>query len=375
MPGWSADDARFMARAIELARQGWYTTAPNPRVGCLIVREGQVVGTGFHARAGLPHAEPIALEQAGDRARGATAYVTLEPCAHQGRTPPCAPRLVQAGVSRVVTAMEDPNPAVSGRGHQILRAAGVAVETGLLEGEARALNRGFIRRMQSGRPRVRVKLAASADGRTALKNGQSQWITGPAARQDVQRLRAESCAVLTGIESVLADGARMNVRLDAQALRIDGPVRQPLRVVLDSGLRLPPSVPLFDQPGKILIYHAGAPLDPGTARLLAQRAELSVVPKPATGGLDLEAILDDLGQRQVNELLVEAGPKLAGSFVQAGLVDELILYLAPTLLGQEARPLLALKTLTNMRERPDWRFVETRMVGEDLRLTLVPKKP
>ncbi|MGC9457051.1 MAG: bifunctional diaminohydroxyphosphoribosylaminopyrimidine deaminase/5-amino-6-(5-phosphoribosylamino)uracil reductase RibD [Halothiobacillaceae bacterium] len=373
MTDWRNDDARFMARAIELAGRGWYTTAPNPRVGCVIVRDGRIVGEGFHRRAGEPHAEPLALAQAGVEAKGATAYVTLEPCAHHGRTPPCAPRLAEAGVARVVTAMEDPNPAVSGRGHDMLRAAGVIVETGLMEAAAQALNRGFIHRMRGGRPRVRVKLAASVDGRTALANGRSQWITGPAARADVQRLRAESCAVLTGIESVLTDGARMNVRLAPEALGIEGPVRQPLRVVLDSGLRLPPSVPLFDQPGDILIYHAGTPLDAGTAALLARRAELVEVERmPGAGGLALEPILEDLGRRQINELLVEAGPKLAGAFVQAGLVDELIVYQAPTLLGHEARPLLALPKLTDLANRSEWRFVEVRAVGDDLRLTLRP---
>jgi len=371
---WQQDDARFMARALELARRGSYTTDPNPRVGCVIVKDGQIVGEGWHHRAGEPHAEILALAQAADQARGATAYITLEPCCHHGRTPPCAPQLVAAGVQRVVTAMEDPHPAVAGQGHALLAAAGVEVQTGLMESEARRLNRGFLSRHERGRPFVTVKLACSIDGRTALKNGQSKWITGEAARTDVHRLRAAASAVITGIDSVLVDGARLNVRLSAEDLGIDGPVRQPVRVVLDSKLRLPPHATIFEEPGPVWIYHRGQAMDTAAAALLAEKATLLEAPWKAGVGLDLSFILKDLADRQINEVLVEAGPKLAGAFVAAGLVDELVLYQAPIMLGHEARPLLVLPTITRMTDRWAWRFVETRMVGQDLRITLVPER-
>lgn len=368
---FSSDDVRAMREALALAERGITTTQPNPRVGCVIVRHGEVVGRGFHARAGSPHAEVFALREAGEQANGATAYVTLEPCAHVGRTPACAPQLVAAGIRRVVTAMTDPDPRVAGEGHAILSAGGVQVETGLLETEARWLNRGFLSRIERGRPWVTVKIAQSLDGRTALANGESRWITGEAARRDVQFLRARHAAILTGVDTVLTDDARLNVRLSAEDLGIDGEVRQPLRVVLDSGLRLPPFAPIFDVPGDVRIYtrdvHAGIHHDGLTAR------GVQLVSAPSAGvGLDLEFILCDLAQQGINDVLVESGPKLAGAFVGQGLVDEMIIYQAPVLLGHKAQPCLALASPDRLDDALRWQVHETRMVEQDIRITLLP---
>ncbi|MFO1425294.1 MAG: bifunctional diaminohydroxyphosphoribosylaminopyrimidine deaminase/5-amino-6-(5-phosphoribosylamino)uracil reductase RibD, partial [Candidatus Competibacteraceae bacterium] len=317
-----------MACALALARRGLYGTDPNPRVGCVLVREGTIVGEGWHERAGEPHAEANALEMAGERARGATAYVTLEPCCHYGRTPPCTDALLRAGITRMVAAMLDPNPRVAGRGLAQLRAAGIRVECGLLEAEAQALNPGFIQRMTQGRPFVRVKLAMSLDGRTALASGQSQWLTGEAARQDVQRLRARSSAILTGIGTVLADDPSLNVRLP------EAP-RQPSRVILDTELRTPPTARTLRLPGSVLLFTAVA--DPATqAPLRVAVAEIIVVPR-AEQGLDLRAVMAELARRECNEIHVESGPTLAGALLQAGLMDELVVYIAPLLLGDKAR--------------------------------------
>lgn len=372
------DDLRHMARALQLARRGRYSTQPNPRVGCVVVRDGVVVGEGWHERAGTPHAEVHALRAAADRARGATVYVTLEPCSHHGRTPPCADALIAAGVARVVVAMGDPNPLVAGQGLAKLQAAGIAVEVGVLEAEAQALNEGFVRRMTTGRPLVRLKLAQSLDGRTAMRSGESQWITGPAARRDVQRLRAQSGAVLTGVETVLADDPALNVR---PADWTDWPAGvapvQPLRVVLDSGLRTPTAARLFTTEGPVAIAtlaeSADAQLD-AVAALTAAGAEIWTLPASADGRVDLAALLDRLGQAQVNEALVETGPTLAGAFVARGLVDELVLYQAPTLLGSDARPLLALP-LTRMAEQRRLCLLEQRSVGDDLKLVLRFSEP
>jgi diaminohydroxyphosphoribosylaminopyrimidine deaminase/5-amino-6-(5-phosphoribosylamino)uracil reductase len=363
-------DQQHMARALQLARQGLYSTHPNPRVGCLIVRDGQVVGEGWHVRAGEPHAEVHALRQAGERARGATAYVTLEPCSHFGRTPPCAEALVDAGVARVVAAMQDPNPQVAGRGLARLRSAGIEVACGVLEVEARALNVGFVKRMESGRPYVRVKLAMSLDGRTAMASGESQWITGPAARAAVQRLRARSSAVLSGADTLLLDGARLTVRgeelgLDAEqtALALGRP---PLRVLVDGRGRVPLDAPFF-QAGAVLVATATAAPD---AYRAAGHECLRLA--GADGRVDLPALLDELAARGVNELLVEAGPRLAGAFAQQDLVDEYQLFVAGKFLGSSARPLLELP-LARMSEAREVQIVEVRAVGEDWRIVARPR--
>lgn len=364
-------DREYMAEALQLARRGLYTTAPNPRVGCVLVRDGKIIGRGWHVRAGEGHAEVNALADACQDARGATAYVTLEPCSHHGRTPPCCEALAAAGISRVVVAMRDPNPAVSGRGLEYLRQAGIAVEVGLLEQEARALNPGFISRMERGRPWVRVKLAMSLDGRTAMASGESQWLTGPAARSDVQRLRARSCAVISGVDTVLADNAALSVRAgelglpDAETIA----ARQPLRVVLDSQLRLHPPARIFAQPGRLVV----ATINDEQRRwetLVDADAEVLRLPE-RDGRVDLQALLDWLSAQQCNEILVEAGARLAGAFWRAGLVDWLTIYMAPTLLGSNGRPLLELP-LDKMREQQRLDIREIRAIGVDWRLDAVP---
>lgn len=371
---FSLADHGFMARALRLAALGRYTTDPNPRVGCLLVRGDVVVGEGWHRRAGEPHAERLALAAAGDAARGATAYVTLEPCAHHGRTPPCADGLVEAGVARVVAAMTDPNPLVAGQGMERLRAAGIATEVGLLGSEAEALNPGFFSRMRRGRPYVRLKLAMSLDGRTAMASGESRWITGEAARLDVQRLRAGSSAVMTGIGSLLADDPSMNVRLEAVELpgmSAADPVRQPLRVVLDTRLRTPPRARMLGLQGDCLVVCGEAAPQDSEAELRAAGADVLRLPQLG-GRIDLERVMAALAARGVNELLLECGPTLAGAALQAGLVDELVIYVAPHLMGHAARGLVQLPGLDRMAQRVDLRFEEVRQVGADLRLVLRP---
>lgn len=362
-------DAHYMARALELARKGLYSTHPNPRVGCVIVRDGEVVGEGWHVRAGEPHAEVHALRQAGELARGACAYVTLEPCSHHGRTPPCAEALVKAGVARVVAAMQDPNPQVAGNGLKRLADAGIEVASGVLEAEARALNPGFLKRMEHGLPYVRVKLAMSLDGRTAMASGESQWITGPAARSAVQRLRARSSVVLSSASSVLADNARMTVRgaelgleADTAALALSRP---PLRVLIDGRLRLPLDAPFY-QAGPALVVTA-AEDDP---RYAANGQELLRLPG-ADGQVDLRQLLVELARRGVNEVLVEAGPGLAGAFAQLGLVDEYQLFIAGKFLGSTARPLLDWP-LARMSDAPALKITDMRAVGDDWRVTAIP---
>jgi len=325
LPVFSDTDRRHMRTALALAREGRFTTSPNPRVGCVIARGGQIVGQGFHLRAGEPHAEVHALRQAGGLARGATAYVTLEPCAHHGRTPPCAQALIAAGVSRVVAAVSDPNPQVAGKGLAMLAAAGIAAECGLFEAEARELNRGFLSRIERGRPFLRLKCAASLDGKTALSDGQSQWITDEAARADVHILRAESCAVLTGIGTALADNPRLTVR--------DFPtLRPPLRVLLDSRLRLPAGSHLLDGSAPTLIYTlSDRPAPAGAAEICRLEAD-------AQGRLSLNAVLADLAARGIGELMLEAGATLGSAFLAQDLVDEIVCYQAPQLLGGAPSP-------------------------------------
>jgi len=360
-----------MAHAIRLAARGIYTTHPNPNVGCVIVNGDAVIGTGWHRQAGGPHAEVFALQAAGAKARGADVFLSLEPCSHQGRTPPCADALVKAGVKRVVVAMQDPNPLVAGRGLARLRAAGILVETGLLEVQAQALNPGFIARMQQARPWVRLKLACSLDGRTAMASGESRWITGHAARRDVQRLRARSSAIVTGIGTVLADDPSMNVRLSAADLHAVEPLRQPLRVVLDTQLRMPAQAKMLSLPGSTLVVTGVT----DTARWQAlQQAGAEVVSvETSRERLVPQAVVRLLAEREINELLLECGPTLAGAFLRAGLVDELVVYMAPHIMGDAARGLFHLPGLEQMQDRIGLEWLDVRQVGHALRLTARPE--
>ncbi len=348
---FTGSDHEFMARALRLAERGLNTTTPNPRVGCVLVRSGKVVGEGWHEKAGEPHAEANALRHAGEAARGATAYVTLEPCSHFGRTPPCADALIAAGVARVVVAIEDPNPQVAGEGMAKLRAAGIDTAVGLMATDATELNIGFVSRMKRGRPWLRLKVAASLDGKTALNNGRSQWITGPEARRDAHAWRARSCAVLTGFGTVRDDDPRLTVR--------DVPcTRQPLRVVVDSRLETPPAAKVLTG-GQTLMFAVRPGEMPG--------AEVVVMPN-AAGKVDLSAMLAELGRRGINEVLVEAGVKLNGSLLAAGLVDELLIYQAPILIGDKARGMFDLPELADLSGRQQLSIIDHRRIGSDLRL-------
>jgi diaminohydroxyphosphoribosylaminopyrimidine deaminase / 5-amino-6-(5-phosphoribosylamino)uracil reductase len=359
-----SEPERYMRRALELAARGLQGTDPNPRVGCVLVRDGQIVGEGWHERAGEAHAEVQALRAAGAGAQGATAYVSLEPCAHQGRTLPCVAALVAARVVRVVYAAADPNPLVNGAGAAALREAGIEVIGEVLSAQAQALNPGFFKRMHSGLPWVRVKLAASLDGRTALANGASRWITGPEARADVQRFRARSSVVLSGSGTVLADDPALTVRLP-------GASRQPLRVVLDSELRVPSSARVYAAHGGALVFTASVD---GSRRAGLERAGVRVesAARASDGGVQLEPILRRLAQLQANEVWVEAGARLTGAFLHGGWVDELIVYLAPSLLGPNARALALLPDITELAQRWSGQFTDCTQLGQDLRLTLRP---
>ncbi len=356
----NATDIRYMSRALELARRGVGTTTPNPSVGCVLVRDDRIIGEGYTQPGGVPHGEVEALGAAGD-AKGATAYVTLEPCSHHGKSPPCAAALVAAGVARVVVALGDPNPEVAGGGITALRDAGIAVDEGVLENEARLVNPGFLQRMITGKPRIIAKLAMSLDGRTAMASGESQWITGPDARMDVQHLRARSCAIVTGVGSILDDDPAMTVRLENYA------GSQPLRVVMDSRLRMPADARILAQPGNTLICHAqeGAPTS------FAESAEVICLPDD-NGRVDLAAAMLHLGERGCNEVLVECGSRLAGAFLQAGLLDEIVVYIAPSLLGSNARPLIELP-LEHMADKVELDTIDVRRVGRDWRFTLQPQ--
>ncbi len=369
----STSDTEYMRRALQLAHLGLYSTSPNPRVGCVIVKDGQIVGEGWHQKAGQPHAEINALRMAGPSSEGATAYVTLEPCSHYGRTPPCADALIKAGVARVVGACSDPNPSVAGRGYQRIRDAGIEVTETCLADEAETLNIGFMKRMRTGRPYVRIKLAQSLDGRTAMASGESQWITGTQARQDVQKLRARSCAVITGADSVLIDNPSMTVRPAESGIEQEARLwRQPLRVLIDGRQRVSSEAKLFAQAGDILIATSGA--KPSGNNAIQRAEELGALDYWHSDGqekVNLPALLDELGQRGCNEVLIESGAQLAGAFVEQGLVDELVLYCAPTLLGSNARPLMTLP-LTQMKEQVRWQWQDVTPMGDDLRLTLTP---
>jgi diaminohydroxyphosphoribosylaminopyrimidine deaminase/5-amino-6-(5-phosphoribosylamino)uracil reductase len=357
---FSPQDSQHMARALALAAHGQGATHPNPCVGCVIVDDGEVVGEGWHPLAGQPHAEVYALRQAGERARGATAYVTLEPCAHHGRTPPCCEALVAAGVARVVVAVGDPNPQVAGGGIAALRAAGITVDVGLMAVQAAVQNRGFLRRMSEGRPWLTLKLAASLDGRTAMASGESQWISSAQARADVHRLRARSHAVLTSADTVLADNPRLNCRDAGQV------ARQPDRIVLDRSLRTPASAQIYSQDGARRLLFTAAP--DATAHA-AQGVEVQPLPLAADGSADLRALMPRLAECGINEVLVESGPRLAGALLSADCVDELVVYLAPSLLGAGARGLADIPGLERLAERVNLRFSDIRMVGPDLRIT------
>ena len=367
-PMFTSDDHRYMAYALQLAERGLYSTDPNPRVGCVLVSAGEIVGEGWHECAGEPHAEIHALIAAGDRARGATAYVTLEPCCHHGRTPPCSEALIAAGVARVVVALQDPNPRVAGGGLAQLQAAGIETACGLLAADAEALNPGFVSRMRRGRPYVRCKLAMSLDGRTAMASGESKWITGAPARADVQRLRARSSAILTGIGTVLADDPSLNVRLDA----VEN-TRQPLRVVVDHQLRMPPGARMLRLPGTTLICAVSETAAPREA-LLAAGAEI-VLLKAHDGRMRLPDVLEVLALREINEVLVEAGAILSGALLAAGLVDELVIYMAPHLLGDGGRGLFHLPGLEHIAQKRAVEIRDIRKIGNDWRITAVPGNP
>lgn len=363
---FSTADHKWMARAHQLAARGLYSTHPNPRVGCVIVNHGALVGEGYHLQSGSPHAEIHALEAAADNAKGSTVYVTLEPCSHTGKTPPCANALIEAKVARVVVATQDPNPLVAGQGTARLEAAGIQVEVGLLADQTRQLNAGFMQRMKSGLPWVRVKLAMSLDGRTAMASGESQWITGDAARLDVQRLRARSAAILTGIGTVLDDDPSMNVRVDAQFLGSDIAPEQPLRAIVDSSLRTPVDGKILKGCGKVLIFHRSG----------IDNCEQSWPDNVATcgidhsaDGLDLRAVLIELGRQEINEVHVEAGATLCGSLLAEGLVNEVIIYMASHLMGDSGRGLFHLPELMQMRDRVELYIEDIRPIGDDWKIT------
>lgn len=358
-----ARDAFWMAEALKRGEQGRTTTTPNPNVGCVIVKDDQLIGAGYHQRAGGPHAEVHALRQAGSAAAGATAYVTLEPCSHQGKTPPCADALIAAGVARVVCALVDPNPQVAGKGLAALRAAGIATEYGVLASAAEQLNLGFLKRMRTGRPRVIVKLAASLDGATAMASGESQWITGPEARADVQRWRAQSCAILTGVDTVFADDPALTVRLPDCS-------RQPLRLVLDSHGRIPLDAQLLRMPGTTLVVH-GEHLAAERVAALQQAGYRTLGLPLVDNRIDLNALLDWAGHEQLNQLWVEAGATLAGALIGSGNADEVMLYQAPLFLGAQTRPMLA-NQWHSLTDGVRFSVLDRRMIGQDVRMRLQP---
>jgi diaminohydroxyphosphoribosylaminopyrimidine deaminase/5-amino-6-(5-phosphoribosylamino)uracil reductase len=360
--GFSADDSRFMARALQLAWLGRFTAHPNPRVGCVLVRDGRIVGDGWHERTGEPHAEASALAKAGAAAKGATAYVTLEPCSHEGKTPPCAAALIAAGVSEVVVAMKDPHPKVSGSGMEALRRAGVGIRCGLMAAEAASLNEGFLSRVGRGRPFLRMKIAASLDGATAMSDGQSQWITGLESRTDVQRFRAASGAVMTGVGTVLADDPALTVRDPALH------AMQPVRVVLDSRLRMPLSACMLALPGRTVIFcHDDArrkPLEVAGATVHRCAAQEDRV--------DAGCVLQELAVMEINDLFVEAGRVLAGSLLAAGLVDELVIYQAPHIMGSETRGMFETPGWRRLDQRLDLEIRDVRRFGADTRIVARP---
>jgi len=363
----------WMAKAIKLAQKGLYTTHPNPRVGCVLVKDEQVIGQGFHVKAGEGHAEVNALADTKQDVVGATAYVTLEPCSHQGKTPPCADALIKAGVARVVFGMQDPNPDVSGRGLEKIKKAGIEVIGPVLEADCEALNPGFIKRMREGLPFIRVKLAMSLDGRTAMESGESQWITGPEARLDVQRLRAQSDAIVTGIGSVLMDNPSMTVRIDSDDQEADAKtVRQPLRVVMDTALSILPEAKILYPTNQACVFCVEDDLENEHLDALKKKGvTVRFSPRGEDGRLDLLDAMEQLADAGINEVLLETGAELAGGFLQAGLVDEIVIYMAPKLLGSSARPLFQLP-LETMDEAVELELKSVSQIGQDLRLVYQP---
>ena len=370
---FSPQDVAFMQLALDLAKQGEFTTTPNPSVGCVLVKDGKVVGKGFHAKAGEPHAEVMALREAGENARGATAYVTLEPCSHSGRTPPCAKGLVEAGVSKVIAAMCDPNPQVAGKGLQILSDAGIESAVGLLEENAEQLNKGFLKRMRTGKPFVQLKLAMSIDGKTAMASGESKWITGAQARADVQQYRAKASAILSTSQTVLADDPSLNVRWeelpsDVKASYAQEKLRQPVRVILDSSHKVRSDFKVFSTESPVWLVgeddYSLTDFPHFTDYLKLDRNQ---------GETRLQALMAELGKRQINTLWVEAGATLAGALIAENLVDELIIYMAPKLLGDQARDLCHLPNLTQLAEAPLWQLQSCEPVGDDLKLIYIRK--
>ena len=367
---FSAEDYRFMARALQLARKGLYTTHPNPRVGSVLVKDGQVIGEGFHRKAGELHAERNAIANASESTVGATAYVTLEPCCHYGKTPPCTEGLIEAGISRVVIGMQDPNPMVAGKGIETLEAAGITVASGLLEEQAKRLNPGFIKRMQQDLPYVRCKMAASLDARTAMASGESTWISSDQSRRDVQFLRAESSAIVTGVGTVLADDPSLNVRLSANELLLDKDlsVLQPVRVILDADLQTPVDAKILNLPGEVILFCSQAAANEAVKYTMDN---VSVVAVDSDQGLlDLQQVLKELAQRQINDVLLETGSTLAGSMLSQGLIDEIVVYQAPHFMGDFARGLFHLPAIDKMSQRIQLSVLDSRRIGEDTRMTL-----
>ncbi|WP_235838558.1 bifunctional diaminohydroxyphosphoribosylaminopyrimidine deaminase/5-amino-6-(5-phosphoribosylamino)uracil reductase RibD [Cognaticolwellia aestuarii] len=375
MNDFSLADHKFMQRAISLAKRGHFTTSPNPRVGCVIVRNEEVVGEGFHQKAGQGHAEVHALKQAGIKANGATAYVTLEPCSHYGLTPPCAEALIKAQVTHVIAAMVDPNPKVSGRGLELLNAAGITTQFGLLEQDARALNPGFIQLMTTKLPYVRCKLAASLDGKTAMASGESQWITSAEARIDVQRLRAQSCAVICGADSVIFDDAKMTVRWhDLGELKnsyAETDVRQPVRIIIDGKNRLTPDLAIFQSESKILLIRHTIENDHTWPHFVEQ---VQIDKAENSEYINLTLLLRYLAKQGLNDVLVESGSQLSGAFVSQNLVNELILYQAPKLIGHDGRGLVNMPTVLQLDEAKNLEIQDMRMIGKDIRLTAIFKR-
>lgn len=363
MSSFSSKDHEFMARAIRLAKRGLYTTDPNPRVGCVIVKDGAIIGEGWHEKAGEAHAEINALKAAGENARGATAYVTLEPCCHHGKTPPCTDALIKAGISRVVAAMQDPHDKVAGQGLELLKAAGIETQAGLMQAQAEALNPGFIKRMHTGKPFVRVKLAMSMDGRTAMASGESKWITSDAARADVQHWRARSSVIMTGVGTVLADDPSMTARVNEEELPTT-------RVVIDSNLSMPQSAKMLSLPGNTIIMTT---CDDDDAIESLQNAGAEIIEVPAhNGSVDLAAVLDELGKEGFNEVMLETGATLSGAMLQAGFIDEMIIYMAPTLMGSDARPLFRLPGIDSMDRKIELDIGDVRSFGKDIRIIAKP---
>lgn len=374
---FSSTEQTFMCRAIELAQLGHYTTSPNPRVGCVIVKDGFIVGEGFHKKTGTAHAEVHALAQAGKKANNATAYVTLEPCSHFGRTPPCAEALKKAGISEVIIAMVDPNPQVSGKGIKLLEAAGIRTKLGLLNAEAKTLNIGFIKLMTEHKPYVRLKMATSLDGKIAMENGESKWITGSDARKDVQRLRAQCCAIICGADSVIIDQAKMTVRHgdlgEIAQHYIESDLRQPVRIIIDSQNRLTPDLALFSHQSPVIIIRSKQNNRETESGLEKQQhwphfVEQVELPLTKQQKIDLNALISFLAERAFNDILIESGSHLAGAFVEKNLVDELILYQAPKLMGKSAQSMLIMPSLERLADAKSLHIIETAMIGEDIRI-------